>query len=125
MKALARVLAAAAVLAALGVLAAGVAEAASPQVDQGTVERPHATQHRQDRVWRCNSGHGPQFDCADPGWLHGSRPSPDPAAPAPPGRGGPLALVRSVALLGLLAGMAAAGDWLRHGHWPRERSEHG
>ncbi len=120
MKALARVLAVAAVLAALGVVAAGGTHAASPQVDQRSVDRPHATQHRQDRVWRCNSGHGPQVDCDDTASLTGSRPSPDPAPVVPAGRGGPLARLRSVALLGLLAGMAAGADWLRRRHRPRE-----
>jgi hypothetical protein len=119
-KALARTLAAAAVLTVLGVLAAGGAHASPPQVDHGTVDRPHAIQQRYGRVWRCNSGHGPQFDCAAAGWLAGSQPSPDPAPAVPAARGGPLALVRSVALLGLLAGMAAGADWLRRHHRPRE-----
>jgi hypothetical protein len=122
MKALARVLAAAAVLAALSVLAAGVAHASSPQVDQSNVDHPQSTQDRHGRVWRCNSGHGPQFDCADTGSLPGSQPSPGPAPAVPAGRGGPLALVRSVALLSLLAGTAAGGDWLRRRHRPREAS---
>jgi hypothetical protein len=120
MKALARALATAAVLAALSIILTGIADAASPQVDQGIVERPHATQHRQGKVWRCESGHGPQFDCADQGWLTGSQPSPDPAPVVLAGRGGPLALVRSVALLGLLAGMAAGADWLRRHRRARE-----
>jgi hypothetical protein len=119
MKALARVLTAAAVLAALSVLPAGGAHASPPQVDQGTVDRPHATQHR-DKVWRCNSGHGPQFDCADAGSLAGSQPSLDPDPVVAAVRGGPLALLRSVALLGLFAGMAAGADWLRRRHRPRQ-----
>jgi hypothetical protein len=120
MKALARALAAAAVLAVLSVVAAGGALAASPQVDHGSVDRPHATQQRHAKVWRCNSGHGPQFDCDDQGSLAGSRPSPGPAPTVAAGRGGPLALVRSLPLLGLLAGMAAGADWLRRHHRPRE-----
>ena len=120
MKALARLLATTAVLAALGVVAAGGAHAGPPQVDQGTVARPHATQHRQHKVWRCNSGHGPQFDCADTGALASSRPSPDPAPVVPAAPGGPLATVRSLALLGLLVAAAAGGDWLRRHHRPRE-----
>ena len=119
MKALPRVIAAAAVLAALGVVAAGGAYASPPQVDQGTVERPHATQHRHGKVWRCNSGRGPQFDC-DQGSLAGSQPSPDPAPVVPAARGGPLAPVHSLALLGLLVALAAGGDWLRRHHRPRE-----
>jgi hypothetical protein len=116
MKALARALAAAAVLAALSVVAAGGAQAASPQVDQGTVQHPHG----HDKVWRCNSGHGPQFDCDDQGSLAASRPSPDPAPVVPAARGGPLAPVHSLALLGLLVALAAGGDWLRRHHRPRE-----
>jgi hypothetical protein len=119
MKALARTLTAAAVLAALSVLPAGGAHASPPQVDQGTVDRPHATKHR-DKVWRCNSGHGAQFDCTSTGSLAGSQPSPDPAPVVSAGRGGPPALVRSLALLGLLAGVAAGGDWLRRRHRPRQ-----
>jgi hypothetical protein len=120
MKALARVLAAAAVMAALGVVAAGGAQAASPQVDQGSVERPQSTQHRSARVWRCDSGRGAQFDCDDQGSLASSRPSPDPAPMVPAARGGPLAPVRSLALLGLLVALAAGADWLRRHHRPRE-----
>ena len=119
MKALARTLAAAAALAALSILPAGGAHAASPQVDQRDVDRPHATQLRHGKVWRCDSGHGPQFDCDDTGSLTGSQPIPGPSASAPAGRGGPLALGRSVALLGLLVALAASGDWLRRHHRPR------
>jgi hypothetical protein len=119
MKALARAVAAAAVLAALGVVAAGGAHASPPQVDQGTVDRAHAAQQRHGRVWRCDSGRGAQFDCNDQGSLAGSQPGPDPV-PVVPATRGPFALVRSLALLGLLAALAAGGDWLRHQHRPRE-----
>jgi hypothetical protein len=120
MKALARVLATAAVLAAVGVLAAGGAHAAPPQVDQPSVDRPHATQHRHGRAWRCDSGHGPQFDCDDQGSLLGSWPRPEPGPVVSAPGGGPLALVRSLALLGLLAGLGAGAGRLRRRHRPRE-----
>jgi hypothetical protein len=120
MKALARALATAAVLVALGVLAAGTAHASPPQVDQGSGDRQHATQPRHGKVWRCNSGHGPQFDCAAAGWLAGSQPSPDPTPVVPAGGGSPFALTRSLALLGLLVALAAGGDWLRRHHRPPE-----
>jgi len=118
MKALARALATAAALAALSVVAAVSAHATSPQVDHGTVDQ-QSTQDRHGKVWRCNSGHGPQFDCADAASLTGSQSSPDPATPAPAGRGSPLAPVRSLALLGLLVALATGGDWLRRHHRPR------
>ncbi len=110
MKALARVVATAAALAALSVPAAGVAHAGSPQVDQRSVQR----QQGHDTVWRCNAGHGPQLDCRNASAP--TEPSVDPAASAPAGRSGPLALARSVVLLGLLAALAAGGDWLRRHH---------
>ena len=114
MKALARVVATAAALAALSVPAAGVAHAGSPQVDQRSVQRQQATQQRHDTVWRCNAGHGPQADCRNASAP--TEPGVDPAASAPAGRSGPLALARSVVLLGLLAALAAGGDWLRRHH---------
>jgi hypothetical protein len=114
MKALARVLTAAVVLAALSVLPAGAVYASPPQVDHGSVERPPVAQQRHGKVWRCNSGHGPQFDCDDQGSLAGSQPSPSPAARRS------LVLVRTIAGFSLLLAMATGGNWLRRRHRPRE-----
>jgi hypothetical protein len=120
MRAPLRVLIAATALATLGTLGlADGAHAAPPQVDQRNVDRQHPTQHGRDQAWRCRAGHGAQMDCRDVGSLTGSRPSTSPAASTPAG-GGRLDLVRSVALLGLLAALAAAGSWLRRRHRPRE-----
>jgi hypothetical protein len=120
MRAPLRVLVAATALAALGTLGLAYgAHAASPQVDQRHIDRQHPTRHDQDQAWRCHAGHGPQLDCRDAASLTGSQPSTSPSASTPAG-GGTLDLVRSVALLGLLAALAAAGTWLRRRHRPRE-----
>jgi hypothetical protein len=71
MKKLARVVTTAVALAAFSILLAGVAHAGSPQADQRSVGRWHATGPRHDTVWRCNAGHGPQFDCRNAGPLPG------------------------------------------------------
>ena len=120
MRAPLRVLIAAIALAALGTLGlAYSADAAPPQIDQRKIDHRHPAHQGQDRAWRCNSGHGAQLDCRDAGSLTGGRTSTSPAA-STPGGGGRLDLVRSVALLGLLTALAAAGTWRRRRHRPRE-----
>jgi hypothetical protein len=120
MRAPLRVLIAAAALAALGTLGLAYgAHATPPQVDQGTIDRQHPTRQGHEQAWGCNAGHGPQVDCRDAGSVTGRRPSTSPAV-STPAAGGRLDLVRSVALLGLLAALATAGTWLRRRHRPRE-----
>ena len=115
-----RVLVAATALAALGTLGLAYgAHAAPPQIDQRHIDRQHPSRQDHDQTWKCNAGHGPQLDCRDAGSLTGRRPSTSPATSTPAG-GGRLDLVRSVALLGLLAALATAGTWLRRRYRPRE-----
>jgi hypothetical protein len=119
MRAPLRVLIAAA-LAALSTLGLAYgAHATPPQIDQRNIDRQHSNQHGHDQTWKCNAGHGPQVDCRDAGSVTGRRPSTSPAA-STPAAGGRLDLVRSVALLGLLAALATAGTRLRRRHRPRE-----
>jgi hypothetical protein len=118
MKAAARILATAIALAVLSALSlATAAHAAPPQHDppSGQDERPI----QGDRIWVCNSGHGPQFDCVHDA-AFGSQPSPGFAASAPAGNGRQLVPVLAVTLLGLLVTLAAGASWLRGHRRPRE-----
>jgi hypothetical protein len=112
-----RVLIAATALAALGTL--GLADAAPPQIGQRKIDHRHPAHQGRDQACRCNSGHGAQPDCRDSGTVTGDRPRTSPAASTAAG-GGRLDLVRSVALLALLAALAVAGTWRRRRHRPRE-----
>jgi len=127
MKAAARILATATTLAALTALSlAAGAYAAPPQHDPPGVQRQQATTDDAVGLFRSgeraslqpatppNSGHGAQFDPADPA---PSQPSSDPANSAPASRG--LVPVVAVTLLGLLLALAGA-TWFRRRHRPRE-----
>jgi hypothetical protein len=102
-------------LAALTMLSlAGVAHATPPVSDDGPTVR-HRQAVQDDRT--CNSGHGAQFDCAQP-----SVPA-SPAAPAPAAESvwHQLATVLTLtAVLGVLAALAAGLIWSRLRHRPRE-----
>lgn len=113
MKAIARVLVTATALATLSAL--GTAANASPQVDGAKVSRP-APAAGHDQGYRCDAGHGPQVDCADPGTPAAGVPVPV-ASPSLADRAARPAL----ALFGLLAGtLVAAAAWLRRQRRPRE-----
>jgi hypothetical protein len=111
MKAIARVLVTATALATLSAL--GTAANASPQVDGPKVSRPAPAA---SQGYRCDAGHGPQVDCADPGTPAAGAPVPV-ASPSLADRAARPAL----ALFGLLAGtLVAAAAWLRRQRRPRE-----
>jgi hypothetical protein len=120
MRAHLRVLLTAAALAAVATLGlAASAHATPPPNDERNLHHQTATTDRPTRAFSCNAGHGPQVDCQDPGPFASNPPSPGPGNPAPTGTGR-LDLVRSVALLSLLAALTSSGIWLRRHHRPRE-----
>lgn len=105
----------AAAVAALSMISlAGVAHATPPVGDGGPIVR-HKQAIQDDRA--CNSGHGAQFDCAQP-----SAPA-SPATPAPATESvwRQLTTVLSItAVLGVLAALAAGLIRSRLRHRPRE-----
>jgi hypothetical protein len=121
MRAKYRVLITATMLAALGTLGlAYSAHAVPPPSGGGNLhQQQRAPRDRHAKVWRCNAGHGPQVDCAETGSLTHSPTALSPAVSIPVGSGR-LNIVRSVALLGLLAILVTVGAWLRRHHRPRE-----